>query len=283
MGTSSSNLGPRPGGSLLPPDAPPPPEDPELADTGPADGDGGAAPEEDGEGVEINSPTPPAWPAVKTAFGSWASMASGDGREAALRAAMKKFVAAQGGGRKAAHASPSGRATFAGFAGFLADAGKRGTAQALHGRGISGLAGRSIEEVVAELADIFLPSNGTDEDGVARRAVIETLVEVMDDEGKVKDFLNCSADEISAMLRAFLVNYIHGRLLHAMGHFIHKRAEDPGALDELEAEMRDYVKTAIEHSAALNDLLSGPWTDATGPDEVQRLFSEAFKIFGEGP
>lgn len=62
--------------------------------------------------------------------------------------------------------------------GFLADVQARGATEALRSLDLEGLAGRPIDEVFMGLADYICPNAGTVDEGIAREAFIETIVDL---------------------------------------------------------------------------------------------------------
>ena len=62
--------------------------------------------------------------------------------------------------------------------GFLADAQARGVREALRSLDLESLAGRPIAEIFVGLADYICPGAGTVDEGIAREAYIETIIEL---------------------------------------------------------------------------------------------------------
>ena len=115
MGTSGSYGGPGPGGSLLPPDAPPPPGAKDGEDAVPdseTEAPDHAVDSTDG-GEEHGQPTVYSWSRTKTDLSRYSSYSSQGRTSAAHKAlgrAARGFVKSQGGSRAAAASSPAGRA-----------------------------------------------------------------------------------------------------------------------------------------------------------------------------
>src|SRR5258708_7757782 len=125
MGTSASYRGPKGTSSLLPPWAPPV-DSPDFGDlsTPPADSDTNPQPDLDADGRqdgEVQPLKPVPWSQPRAAL---ARFASSTGRNVSdrrqLGSALRKFVGAQGGARRAAQAARAGRASAQRLGGFLA-------------------------------------------------------------------------------------------------------------------------------------------------------------------
>ena len=62
--------------------------------------------------------------------------------------------------------------------GFLSDAVARGATRSLARLNLGALAGRPIEEIFLGLADYVCPDGGTIDEGIAREAFIETIIDL---------------------------------------------------------------------------------------------------------
>jgi len=104
---------------------------------------------------------------------------SGGSDRANLGRAVSRYVSTSAGGaRQAAQRMGASRGAGARLLGFLADAQARGVREALRALDLESLAGRPLTEIFVGLADYVCPGAGTVDEGIAREAYIETIVEL---------------------------------------------------------------------------------------------------------
>ena len=284
MGTSSSYGGPRPHGDLLPPDAPPPPDPEDAADDVPP----ATLPELDdetgeGEGEDETPPTP-AWDQTKGAMTRFTSAADRRSSKASrnLGKAVRGFVRNQGGSRRAAAASPTGRSAARSIGGFVSDVARRGAAETLRERGLDQYLGQSSEVLIAALLDQLVEQSGQSEDDLARRAMTTTLIRLFeaDDAGflSIDSLQNLSEEGARGTLVFFVAEYVQERLMHTLGRSLEVNAADEKDAVAMENEVRDFVRQRVQGISLEMDLLSLDWNGRKGEQLIESLFIEAYDI-----
>ncbi|HVX90767.1 MAG TPA: Qat anti-phage system associated protein QatB [Candidatus Paceibacterota bacterium] len=102
----------------------------------------------------------------------------GSDRRSLGRAVSQYVSSASGGARNAARRMGASTKTASGLLGFLVDAQERGAREALRALNLERLAGSPIEEIFLGLADYVCPDGGSIDEGIAREAFIETIVDL---------------------------------------------------------------------------------------------------------
>lgn len=276
MGTSASYGGPGKGGSLLPPWAPQAP----AASGGeePQETDGSTA----GSGQDGSVRPSVAWGAAKARMTRFASTGGAHTRvgRAHLRRAARYFVRAQGGGRRAARAATSGRATARRLAGFLGAVVARGPEAAAREFGLEGFLGQSAEILLAAVVDRLAPEGGRLEQATARAALTETLSEVLRGKGIADDGIlalqGLTRDDAISILEQFIARYIDQRLIQVLAKTLENRP--PADVIQREKDVWEYVKNAVHLDLASLDVLRVDWGGPEGKVIIERIFAEAYKL-----
>lgn len=99
--------------------------------------------------------------------------------------------------------------------GFLTDAQTRGGREALRSLNLEELAGRPIAEVFIGLADYICPSAGTVDEGIAREAFIETIIELTT--LGVTDLDALTPDQMQTVFELYATHAIEARLCNDIG------------------------------------------------------------------
>ena len=184
-----------------------------------------------------------------------------------------------GGVRRAAQRMGSSRATGARLASFLVDSQRRGATEALRRLDLAHLADRPIDEVLLGVAEVVCPDGGTIDEGIARRAFMETVSEVA-----ILEFgqLDSIADaEMEAIFESFTANAILGRILHDVGTKAIVLPKSVDAAVRVERQIRDYIRGAVHDSIARCGGIAGITQNQVN-DFVREVYESAFSILGGG-
>ncbi|MGV3529806.1 MAG: Qat anti-phage system associated protein QatB [Flavisolibacter sp.] len=288
MGTSSSHGSPS-GGGLLPSwyddeqalDQPPQVQpEPELA------GEGVPLPSEQPVPV-IPAPDPGAdpspfptvdWGGAKGAFTRYVNRTSGS----SLSKASGAYVRAMGGASRAARAARRGAAAggrLARFLGRISGAGG-GFNEALQAFGLSNLVGRSTEEVLAHLANAIAPDGATNDEAIARDAVLATLDRLcerrMEDDGNFEPLENLTPDDIRSVMIEYVNLYIFNKWVYELGVAIETNAVSELDAVQLEAEVRDFVFEEVTNALQDVPLQSFSLDEVRNQQIIQTIFLNAY-------
>jgi hypothetical protein len=127
--------------------------------------------------------------------------------------------------------------------GFLADAQSRGVREALRTLNLESLAGRSITEIFIGLADHICPGAGTVDEGIAREAYIETIVELAS-EG-LTDLTTFSPDQMHTVFELYATHAIVARICNDIGAKTVSMPTDAQAAHRVEQQLRDFIRGGV--------------------------------------
>lgn len=240
MGTSASNGGPKGSPPLLP----------DWFNPSPVDGNNQDEPQEgnnDSEGKnestnnndspeQNNSDTPNQtdqstdWGKSKGALTRIAKSTFGS----SIKKAGRKYVSSLGGVRGATRAAAQGRITGGKYASFLGAIASGGISNAFQSLGLGTLTGKSSEEICLAIADAIAPTGSTNDEAIARDALISTLDSLYNKlQENGNDFTNVdglSLDQIKETLIEYVSNYVFNKWMYELGNAIEK-----GSVTELDA------------------------------------------------
>jgi hypothetical protein len=246
MGTSSAYGGPNNDTPLVPtwlePDSLAPPIVPNRAPIG--NGDQGDGPPTDLKQDPLTQLVPDAsrFMAARTNFSRFAR--SGGRDRASLGRAVSHYVStSSGGARQAARCMGSSRVASRRLIGFLSDAVARGTREALRALNLDGLVGRPIEEVFLGLADYVCLDGGTVDEGIARDAFIETIVDLA--ENGITNLDALTADQMQTVFELYATHAIEARLYNDIGTKAIFLTPDIRAAERVQRQLRDFIQRGV--------------------------------------
>lgn len=250
MGTSTAYGGPGGGTPLVPSwlggaDGEGAPSSPAPNAPGP---DGQPAPDGSTPHVPPNRPPIPSpadpqrFAGARSSFTRFAG--SGGSDRASLGRAVSKYVSTSAGGsRQAAQRMGASRSSGARLLRFLSDAQARGVREALRALDLESLAGRPITEIFVGLADYICPGAGTVDEGIAREAYIETIVELAS-EG-LTDLTTFTPDQMQTVFELYATHAIEARICNDIGTKAVTMPADAQAAHRVEQQLRDFIRGGV--------------------------------------
>jgi hypothetical protein len=282
MGTSASNGGPKGAPPLLPdwyPDAPTTPE-PERENPAPQPDE--VLPTPDGQPVPApelplpaNTPTGD-WKSSKGALTRLSNNTSGSsGRKAAGR-----YLNSLGGAGAATRAAAQGVRVGNSYAGFLGALGSGGVTNVLNTLGLSEFIGRSPDEICAAIADSLAPVGSTNDEAIARDALITTLdalyTQILEAGGDLDSLSSLSPEMVKETLMAYVSNFIFTKWMYELGNAIERGNITETQAISLEHEVRDLIQAeTIEHYRDLN-ITQLNLNDADNTALITNIFETAY-------
>jgi hypothetical protein len=127
--------------------------------------------------------------------------------------------------------------------GFLADAQIHGVREALRVLDLESLAGRPITEIFVGLADYICPGAGTVDEGIAREAYIETIVELAE-EG-LTDLTTFTPDQMQTVFELYATHAIEARICNDIGTKAVTMPIDAQAAHRVEQQLRDFIRGGV--------------------------------------
>ncbi|QIL40422.1 hypothetical protein G7074_14795 [Pedobacter sp. HDW13] len=247
MGTSASNNGPVGRSPLLPPWYQP------SAGTGENNYDTSeSSPDKKNNADKIDSQ--PNWTSGK---GALKRLANGT-RGSSMRKAGAAYVRSSGGATSATRAAAIGSSTGARFAVFLGGVAAAGIAGSLSDLGIKNLDGLNPEQMLAAISDALAPVGTTNDEAIAREALIVTLdglYEKMIDDGKdITNLDQIGQTDIGESVSSYVSNYIFLKWMHELGLALEKGDLSVKQAVKLESEIKDYVRLEVQTAYENNEI-----------------------------
>ena len=202
---------------------------------------------------------------------------SGGSDRANLGRAVSRYVSTSAGGaRQAAQRMGASRGAGARLLGFLADARARGVREALRALDLESLAGRPLTEIFVGLADYVCPGAGTVDEGIAREAYIETIVELAS-EG-LTDLTTFTPDQMQTVFELYATHAIEARICNDIGTKAVTMPADTQAAHRVEQQLRDFIRGGVSDALTRARAETPNLTPERIQGFVDALYESAFAI-----
>lgn len=227
---------------------------------------------------------PPEASRFRAARSNFTRFASSNGSDRAkLGRAMSNYVShSAGGARTASRRMGTSRSVGNSLIRFMVDASRRGVTQALRELNMENLARRPIEDIFVGLSDSLCQNNGTIDEGIARNAFIETIVDLTSI--GITNLDGLTSEQISSIFEMFVTHTIEIRIYNDIGMKGVIFPSDLRAVENVQTQIRDFLCRAV------HDALVGAQRNLTNlifneiPNFVDRIYEAAFeliRIYGE--
>lgn len=299
MGTSASNGGPKGSPPLLPPwynegtpQLPPTPEPPGPEPAPPEPVPPPNPPEREPlppPQNEPNFPLPlPEVPANELLSKNWqvargalTRMSNNTGGSSA-RKAGQKYVSSLGGSRSATRAAAQGVSTGSRYASFLGSVASSGFEETLISLGLAELIGKSSEEICTALANSLAPVGATNDEAIARDAMISTLdvlyTKIQENGGDITDLDNLSPELIKETLVEYVSNYIFAKWMYELGTSIEKGNISEQEAIDLETSVKDLIYAETIEQYRNVQIEVDTLGDISTSQKIEEIFSTAYSL-----
>jgi len=289
MGTSSSNGGPSGISGLLPTYYNPgvlPNQGQRLAPDGaPADGVDGAG-QPDGSQASPGQVLPEGpllsgdWGGAKGAFTRFTNRTSGS----SLRKAAKTYLRTLGGSRGATRSAGRGITVGKSLGRFLGSVstsgGGPGLNQTLVQFGLANFVGRSSEETLAKIADAIAPAGATNDEAIARDAVIATLdqlyTRILESGGDIIQLEALTPEMIKETVIDYVGIYIFKKWVYELGIAVEKNAVTEKQAIAMEQEIRDFINAEVSRSLRDKDVRDFDFNNPANQQIIDTIFQTAY-------
>jgi len=126
---------------------------------------------------------------------------------------------------------------------FLTNAQAHGAREALLALNLEGLAGRPIDEVFIGLADYICPNAGTVDEGIAREAFVETIIDLAT--FGVTDLDALTPDQMQTVFELYATHAIEARLCNDIGTKLITAPASAQAALRVQEQLRDFIRNAV--------------------------------------
>jgi len=126
---------------------------------------------------------------------------------------------------------------------FLTNAQIHGTRTALRVLNLEALAGRSIDEIFLGLADYVCPNTGSIDDGIAREAFVETIVDLT--ELGFTDLDALTPDQLQTVFELYATHAIEARLCNDIGTKIIAAPINAQTAQNIQKQLFDFIRNGV--------------------------------------
>ncbi|MDP1728436.1 MAG: Qat anti-phage system associated protein QatB [Bacteroidota bacterium] len=286
MGTSSSNTGPKKNTPLLPSWAMTDIDnnsDDESTEKGGIEEDNGdiaidnsQKKEKENEIVKQNPQLTGNWGVAKGALTRYANKIDGS----SIKKAAGSYVKAIGGAKKATKSAYSGILTGGNYAGFISEISKKGYEATLRDYGLANCIGKSSEEVLVIIADKIAPIGSTNDDAIARNAVLvalDTLYEKLLEEGKDIALLgSLDVQTLKESIQEYVSTYIFKKWVYEVGLAVEKNNLSEKDAIALEKEIKIFVRDEVKLALKDKDIIKLNLSDGEGKKMIENILLLAY-------
>lgn len=261
MGTSSSFGGPKENTPLLPPFANNPNTDNLQSDN-------------TDQSNNISLPTGD-WPTAKKHLGR---LANGTG--SSPKKALKSYVNAYGGSNNASRSAKAGKIAIGNLGSFLGNIASNGLRAALRDSGLEYLIGKPTETVLVGIANKIAPIGKTNEDAVARNAILDALNELYLDfqleEKDIDNLDNLNRDGIEKMIKVAVRAYIYERYRQALDTFVENKQISINETFNREKQIKEYIDAEVDFNFSDVDILNVDFNQGKGRQFIEDILEDAY-------
>lgn len=249
--------------------------------------------EEDGETPPAVPPAPPPrreppppedperFRSARSNFTRFAGSGGTDRR--ALGRAVSQWVSQSAGGSgSAAHRMGSSRGSAARIAGFLGSVGAQGIAAALATFNLEAMAGRPAQEILTALMEHFCPEGGSIDEGIARDAFVETIIDLAD--AGVTDLADLTPEQMQTVLELYIAHTIEDRIYNDIGTKAVQIPDDLRGAERVRDQLHDFILGGVSDAlveAAIDFRAIDPVTIERAIEGVYQASFDLLEAMGE--
>ncbi len=205
---------------------------------------------------------------------------SNNGRGSSFKTFAKSYIKSSGGSRAVTKASIAGINVGRSYLGFLSSVTKDGFNETLQKYDLSDCIGKSSEEVMAKIADRIAPTGSTNDEAIARAAVMiafDRLYEKILDSGKDIESLDSIDSEIlSDTVIEFVSAYIFKKWVYEAGIALERNDLSENEAIKLENEMRFFIRDEVKSGFKKTDIAKIDLAQGHGRKLIEDIFELAY-------
>ena len=148
--------------------------------------------------------------------------------------------------------------------------------EALRALDLESLAGRPLTEIFVGLADYVCPGAGTVDEGIAREAYIETIVELAS-EG-LTDLTTFTPDQMQTVFELYATHAIEARICNDIGTKAVTMPADTQAAHRVEQQLRDFIRGGVSDALTRARAETPNLTSERIQGFVDAVYESAFAI-----
>ena len=183
---------------------------------------------------------------------------SNGGSGSSFKTFAKSYIKSSGGSRAATKSSIAGINVGRNYLGFLSGVSKEGFNETLQKYDLSDCIGKSSEEVIAKIADRIAPTGSTNDEAIARAAIMITfdrLYEKILDSGRdIESLDSINSETLSDTVVEFVSAYIFKKWVYEAGIALERNDLAESEAIKLENEMRFFIRDEVKNGFKKADI-----------------------------
>ncbi|MBQ20564.1 MAG: hypothetical protein CMD31_07395 [Flavobacteriales bacterium] len=197
-----------------------------------------------------------------------------------LKGAVKSYIRSTGGHKKATKSSISGIKAGNNFINFWGGVSQVGFKETLEKYDLTDCIGKSTEEVFAKIADKIAPIGSTNDEAIARAAIMmafDKLCERMIENNQDLDTLDkLDSETLKETVVEFVSAYIFKKWVYEAGIALEKNNLTENEAVGLENEMRNFVRDEVKNGFKKMDVVTFDITEGDGKKMIEKIFNTAY-------
>lgn len=191
--------------------------------------------------------------------------------------AANKYIGSLGGSRSAAKAAAQGVRTAVRYVGLLGSLASNGINGTLTNLGLGDFVGKSSEEICAAIANAIAPIGATNDEAIARDALLATMdalyTKLLDAGGSLETLDRLTPELVKETLIEYVSNFVFCKWMYELGSAIEKGSISENEAIGLEREVKDLIieETVQSYRDISLDLLN------LNDNNITRVITEIFE------
>lgn len=216
------------------------------------------------------------WKSAKIALSKYIN-----GSANSVSSVARQYGRACGGSSGLMRTSSSGITVGKRLSHFLGNASGSGLSSAFREYDID-LSNEDVYTALSKLADAISPAPNSNEDGIARNAVIAslaTLFDMIETTGQDFDTLNNMDSAMQEIvITSYVSEYIWGRMMNDLEKSFLKYGDDSARAQFVEKEFKDYIHNIVE--VKVNEITRSQTNGTVNihPNVVEKLFRDCYEV-----
>jgi hypothetical protein len=152
--------------------------------------------------------------------------------------------------------------------------------QVLTTLGLAPLVGQSPELILTKVADSIAPAGATNDEAIARAAILTTLdrlyTSILENGGDLSSLEALTPAQIKEVMIDYVSCYIYMKWVYELGIAVEKNTVTERQAIEMEAEMKDFVKDAVIAEFATATIRDLDLTSENNQTIIEDIFQLAY-------
>ncbi len=229
---------------------------------------------------EAKSPKPELTSDWTPAKSSFTRFVTGGGGAQAFRKAANSYVRSIGGSAKATRSAAKGISIGGGYIEFVGSIRRDGLQLTLEEYGLTDCLGKSTEEALAKVAQKIAPSGTTNDEILARAAVMaamEALYVKLEEKGEgIEVITQVSEESLKDSVMEYVSAFIFRKWVYELGLALERNELSERQAIELEGQVKNLVRDEVKSALRSQNILRLDFQKGNGRRVIENIFSLAY-------